>query len=47
MLRRASKKLEEILGRYDQPLTETVPLMASLLSLTVPEDRYLPLTLTP
>ena len=40
------KKLEEMLGRYDQPLSETVPLMASLLSLTVPEGRYPPLALT-
>ena len=40
-------KLEIMLGRYSQPLGETVPLIASLLSLTIPEDRYPPLELTP
>ena len=40
-------KLETMLGHYNQPLVEAVPLMAALLSLTVPEDRYDPLGLTP
>ncbi len=40
-------KLEAALGIYDQPLGETVPLLASLLSLPLPEDRYPPLALTP
>jgi predicted ATPase/class 3 adenylate cyclase len=40
-------KLENMLGRHTQPLAESVPLMASLLSLVVPEDRYPVLALTP
>lgn len=40
-------KLETMLGRYDQPPSEAVPLMASLLSLNVPEGRYPPMSLTP
>lgn len=40
-------KLEAALGSFDQPLGETVPLLASLLSLPLPEDRYPPLSLTP
>jgi class 3 adenylate cyclase/predicted ATPase len=40
-------KLEATLERYDQPLEETVPLLASLLSLPLPQDRYPPLALTP
>ena len=40
-------KLEALLGRYSQPLTETVPPLAALLSLPLPEDRYPPLELTP
>ena len=40
-------KLEAALKALDQPLDETVPLLASLLSLELPIDRYPPLTLTP
>ncbi len=40
-------KLEDHLERYAQPLGETVPILASLLSLQLPEDRYPPLALTP
>jgi class 3 adenylate cyclase/predicted ATPase len=40
-------KLEAALKALDQPLDETVPLLASLLSLELPKDRYPPLTLTP
>jgi class 3 adenylate cyclase/predicted ATPase len=40
-------RLEAMLGTYDQPIDETVPLLASLLSLALPEDRYPALALTP
>ena len=40
-------KLEAMLKPYTQPLDETVPLIASLMSLALPQDRYPPLTLTP
>jgi class 3 adenylate cyclase len=41
------EKLEENLSQYRLPLEEAVPLFASLLSLSVPEDRYPPLNLSP
>src|SRR5712691_8922123 len=41
------RKLEEALRPYPLPLAEVVPLLAALLSLPLPEDRYPPLTLTP
>jgi class 3 adenylate cyclase len=41
------EKLEQILSRYHLPLDETVALFASLLSLSVPEDRYPQLALSP
>ena len=40
-------KLEQGLAGYRFPVEESVPLLASLLSLTLPEGRYVPLTLTP
>jgi tetratricopeptide (TPR) repeat protein len=40
-------KLEEALGEYRLAMEETVPLFAALLSLPIPEDRYLPLKLSP
>jgi len=40
-------KLEAVLEGFDQPNSEAVPLLASLLSLSVPEDRYAALSLTP
>jgi class 3 adenylate cyclase/predicted ATPase len=40
-------KLEAALGGYSQPLAETMPLLASLLSLPLPEERYPPLTMAP
>ena len=40
-------KLEQSLGGYQFPSEESVPLLASLLSLSLPEDRYPPLTLSP
>ena len=40
-------KLEAALELYDQPVGETVSLLALLLSLPLPEDRYPPLALTP
>jgi class 3 adenylate cyclase/predicted ATPase len=39
-------KLESALSKFDQPIGETVPLLAALLSLPLPEDRYLPLKLS-
>ena len=39
--------LEGLLEHLDLPKDETVPLLASLLSLTLPEGRYAPLTLPP
>ncbi|MFL5589236.1 MAG: AAA family ATPase [Ktedonobacteraceae bacterium] len=40
-------KLEHALRQYALPLDETVPLMAALLSLPLPADRYPPLVLSP
>ena len=40
-------KLEAALGRQSQPLGEIVPLVGTLLSLPLPEDRYPKLTLEP
>ncbi len=40
-------RLEQALDRYPQALEETVPLLATLLSFPLPEDRYVPLTFTP
>jgi predicted ATPase len=40
-------KLEAALEIFDQPIGETVPLVAALFSLALPEDRYPPLTVTP
>ncbi len=39
-------KLEHVLSQYRLPVTETVPLFAPFLSLTLPEDWYPPLTLS-
>ena len=41
------QKLEEALRPYSFPLVEVVPLLATLLSLPLPGDRYPPLMLTP
>ncbi len=41
------EKLEHALSQYPLPLAETVPLLASLLSLPRSEDRYPPLVLSP
>jgi class 3 adenylate cyclase len=41
------EKLERTLSQYRLPLEETVPLLASLLSLSLPEDRYPLLNLSP
>jgi predicted ATPase len=40
-------KLEHALSQYRLPLEETVPLFAPVLSLSFPEHRYPPLTLSP
>ena len=40
-------KLERLLKQYELPLPDSVPLLASLLSLPVPEERYPPLSLSP
>ena len=40
-------KLERMLAGYSLPLTETVPLIAALLSLSLPTERYPALSLTP
>jgi class 3 adenylate cyclase/predicted ATPase len=40
-------KLERMLSRYSPALADSVPLMATLLSLPIPEDRYPALRLTP
>lgn len=40
-------KLEAMLAQFRLPVNETVPLFASLLSFSPPEDRYPPLLLTP
>ena len=42
-----SGKLEQMLSQYRLPLEETVPLLAPLLTLTVPEHRYPSLNLSP
>ncbi len=41
------RKLETAFAHARLPVTETVPLMAALLSLPLPPDRYAPLSLTP
>ena len=41
------RKLEEALRPSPLPLAEVVPLLAALLSLPLPAERYPPLTLTP
>ena len=41
------EKLEEVLGAYSQPPAESVPLLAAIMSLPIPEDRYPSLGLTP
>jgi predicted ATPase len=41
------EKLEYLLSQYRLPLEESVPLFAPLLSLSVPEERYSPLGLSP
>ncbi len=41
------EKLEHALRQYRLPLDETVPLLAALLSLPLPDGRYPALTLTP
>jgi class 3 adenylate cyclase/tetratricopeptide (TPR) repeat protein len=41
------RKLEETVRPSPLPLAEVVPLLAALLSLPLPADRYPPLTLTP
>jgi class 3 adenylate cyclase/predicted ATPase len=41
------RKLEALLGPYEVPLPEAVPLFAALLALPLPDDRYPPLRLTP
>lgn len=40
-------KLEAALNAFEQPVSETVPVLAALLNLPLPEDHYLPLALTP
>ncbi|WP_089935493.1 AAA family ATPase [Candidatus Entotheonella palauensis] len=40
------ESLEALLAQYDGALEETVPLLASLLSIPLPEGRYAPLTLS-
>jgi class 3 adenylate cyclase/predicted ATPase len=40
-------KLETILSPYSLAMAEAVPLLAALLALPLPDDRYPPLTLTP
>jgi class 3 adenylate cyclase len=40
-------KLEQMLSQYRLPLEESVPLFASLFSLSIPEPRYPPLNLSP
>jgi class 3 adenylate cyclase/predicted ATPase len=41
------RKLEQALSQYKFPLEETVPLFASVLSLSLSEERYAPLNLSP
>jgi len=40
-------KLEALVAPYEVPLAEVVPLLAALLTLPLPADRYPPLTLSP
>jgi predicted ATPase len=40
-------KLEQVLSGYSRPLEEVVPLYAALLSVPMPEERYLALNLSP
>jgi TOMM system kinase/cyclase fusion protein len=40
-------KLEQMLSQYRLPLGESVPLFAPLLSLSLPENRYTPLNVSP
>jgi class 3 adenylate cyclase len=41
------RQLEQTLSQYQLPADETIPLLAPLLSLTIPADRYPPLHWTP
>src|SRR5215470_16843929 len=41
------RKLETLLSQYSLTLAEAAPLLASLVSLSLPDDRYPPLALTP
>jgi predicted ATPase len=41
------EQLEQTLSQYHLPLEESVPLLAPLLSLALPEDHYSPLNLSP
>ena len=41
------QRLEMALGQYRLPLDESASLLAALLSIPVPEDRYAPLNVTP
>ncbi|MEP1208110.1 MAG: AAA family ATPase [Rhizobiaceae bacterium] len=40
-------KLERMLEQFEQPLSETVPLIATLMSLSVPENHYPAIELSP
>ena len=40
-------KLERTLEQFEQPLSETVPLIAALMSLSVPENRYPAIDVSP
>src|SRR5215471_8893765 len=40
-------KLEQMLSQYRLPLGESVPLFASVLALSLPESRYIPLNVSP
>lgn len=40
-------KMETVLAGYQFPSEDTIPLIAALFALPLPEDRYPPLTLTP
>ncbi len=40
-------KLEQVLADFHVPLEESVPLLAALFSLSLPQDRYAPLALAP
>jgi hypothetical protein len=41
------EKLEHLLSQYRLPVEETVPLFAPLLSVSIPEERYPPLNVSP